>query len=84
MGFRFIDVSEKIVARSLRPTTASTDPRSYLISSLTTEIAFATFPCGARGRREKGRVCPDPGRGQTSCTISVGNILFTLFILNFF
>ena len=37
---------------------------------------FATFPGGARGRREKGQVCPAPGRGQTSSIISIRNIVF--------
>ena len=72
-------LSAKAVARSSRPTTASTDPRNYFISSLTTGRAFATSPCGGRRGGGKGRVCPAPGRGQISSAILVGNI-YSFFI----
>ena len=46
-------LSAMVVARSLRPRSASIDPKSYFISSLTTGRAFATSPCGAREEERK-------------------------------
>ena len=40
--------SSHVVARILRPTTASTDTRSLCVASLTTGKAFSASPCGAR------------------------------------
>ena len=48
----------------------------FFVASLTTEKAFTTSPCGAKGKRGKGRFCPAPGRRQTLYTISIGNKLF--------
>ena len=83
-------LSAKVVARSSRPTTSSTDKRSLCLASLTTGKAFATSPCycGARTtideiilnstlggrRRGKGPFWPAPGRRQISFTISIGII----------
>ena len=45
-------LSARVVARSSRPTSASTDTRIFLVASLTGR-AFATYPCGARGKEGK-------------------------------
>ena len=41
-------LSARVVARSSRPTTASTDTRSLCVASLTTGRALSTSLCGAR------------------------------------
>ena len=41
-------LAARVVAISLRPTTASKDSRSYCVASLGTGRAFETSPCGAR------------------------------------
>ena len=49
-------LSARVVTRSSRPTTASTNTRSLLASSLTTWRTFATSPCGAGGDERKRAV----------------------------
>ena len=86
-------MSALVVARSSRPTKASTDTRSMWVVSFVTGKALITSPCGARttikdiilnlnkmGEGEREWFWPAPGRGQTSSTTSIGN----LFSCNFF
>ena len=49
-------LSAMVVPRSFRPTTTSTDIRSFLVASLTTGRAFASFTCGPRGEERKKTV----------------------------
>ena len=46
-------LSARVVGRSSRPTTASTDTRSFLVECLTTGRVFATSLCRARGGEEE-------------------------------
>ena len=86
-------LSSKVAARRSRPTTASTDPRSYSISSLTTRRAFATSPCGANGEERKNKMCvqlQEGGRHPLNYQLEIYYLLFSytklcnVFFLIFF
>ena len=53
----------RVVTRSSRPTTASTDTRHFLVASLTTGRAFAPSPCGARREKRKRKILSSSRKG---------------------
>ena len=74
----------RVVARSSRPITASTDTRSLCVASLSAGRTLSTSPSPAKVKGLRGHFLPSPGRESPSLTALIKKIVFAILIIFFF
>ena len=67
----------KVCDKKFKTKTASTDKKRFLVSSITTRGAFATFHYGARGRMEKDGSVQLQEEGRHHIPSPIGIVLFS-------